>query len=100
VDVLLLSEADVQRVLDRDAPLAALATEFVALSRGETSAPPRNEIVVPDAGFLLGMPAWRPGQPIAVKLVSVFHGNQHVGLPGHLALVCLFDPATGAPGGA
>jgi ornithine cyclodeaminase/thiomorpholine-carboxylate dehydrogenase len=97
MDVLVLSEAEVRQLLDPDALLDALATELVALTRGETSAPPRNEVSVPDAGYLLGMPAWRPGQPIGVKLVSVFHGNHRVGLPGHLALMCLFDPATGAP---
>jgi ornithine cyclodeaminase/thiomorpholine-carboxylate dehydrogenase len=97
MEVVLLSEADVQRVLEPEALLDALATEFIALTRGESSSPARNEVVVPDAGFLLGMPAWRPSQPIAVKLVSVFHGNHQVGLPGHLALICLFDPATGAP---
>jgi len=97
MDVLVLSEAEVRQLLDPDALLDALATELVALTRGETAAPPRNEVTVPDAGYLLGMPAWRPGQPIGIKLVSVFHGNRRLGLPGHLALMCLFDAATGVP---
>jgi hypothetical protein len=75
-------EAEVRQLLDPDALLDGLAIELVALSRGETAAPPGNEVNVPGAGFLLGMPAWRPGQPIGVKLVSVFHGNHRVGLPG------------------
>ena len=33
---------------------------------------------------------------IVVKLVSIFHGNHRFGLPGHQALICLFDPETGA----
>jgi ornithine cyclodeaminase/thiomorpholine-carboxylate dehydrogenase len=52
-------------------------------------------VTVP-AGFLLGMPAHLPGDNIAVKLVSVFHGNHRFGIPGHLALICLFDPETGS----
>ena len=49
MDVLLLSEADVQRVLEAEALLDALAAEFVALTRGESTSPARNEVVVPDA---------------------------------------------------
>jgi ornithine cyclodeaminase/thiomorpholine-carboxylate dehydrogenase len=43
------------------------------------------------------MPAWRPGSPIGVKLVSLFAGNLGRGLPSHLALIALLDPETGAP---
>jgi ornithine cyclodeaminase/thiomorpholine-carboxylate dehydrogenase len=95
VDVLLLGEAEVERLLDLDALLDALADGFRALSAGRLIAPSRNEVVVPEAGFLLAMPAWQPGMDIAVKLVSVFHGNAGRGLPGHQALICLFDPETG-----
>jgi alanine dehydrogenase len=101
MDVLLLSEPEVrdflQLQLQPDALLDALANEFTALTRGDAAAPPRNEVRVPDAGYLLAMPAWRPGQPLCVKLVSVFHGNDRFGLPGHLALICVFDPDSGAP---
>lgn len=48
-------------------------------------------------GFLLGMPGAIPGLPMAVKLVTVFHGNAARGLPGHQALICLFDSETGSP---
>ena len=34
---------------------------------------------------------------VTVKVVSVFEGNLKLGLPNHLALITLFDPATGAP---
>ena len=96
MEVLMLGQAEVRQLLDPDALFEALSAEFIGLTRGQCVAPPRNEVQVP-AGFLLGMPAWRQGQPISVKLVSVFHQNHHVGLPGHLALMCLFDPDTGLP---
>jgi ornithine cyclodeaminase/alanine dehydrogenase-like protein (mu-crystallin family) len=95
--VLMLSEADVQRLLDPDALLDALAEEFAALSDGAVSAPNRNEVAVADAGVLMAMPAFRPGREVTVKLVSVFHGNEAHGLPGHHALICLFGAQTGVP---
>jgi alanine dehydrogenase len=93
--VLTLSEDDVKQLLDLDDLLRALAEGFKALTLGQVCAPPRNEVTVP-AGFVLGMPAYTPGSQIVVKLVSVFNGNHQLGLPGHLALLCLFDPETGA----
>jgi ornithine cyclodeaminase/alanine dehydrogenase-like protein (mu-crystallin family) len=90
-----LREAEVERLLDLDELLAALTDGFRSLSAGEVAGPPRPEITVP-RGFLLSMPAYRPGGSIGVKMVSVFHGNVEQSLPGHLALICLFDPETGA----
>lgn len=95
MDCLILSEAEVKRLLDLDDMLEALAEGFKALTLGQVCAPPRNEVSVP-AGFLLGMPAHLPGDNIAVKLVSVFHGNHKFGIPGHQALICLFDSETGS----
>jgi alanine dehydrogenase len=96
VNILTLSADDVKRFLDPDELLQALAEGFKSLTSGQVCAPPRNEVTVPD-GFLLGMPAHVPGQHIVVKLVSVFHGNDRLGLPGHQALLCLFDSETGTP---
>ncbi len=96
MDVLTLTGADVARLLDPDALVDALADAFAALTRDEVAAPPRSQ-VASDAGILLSMPAHRRGGPIGVKLVSVFEGNGALGLPSHLALVALFDEATGAP---
>ena len=96
MDVLTLSGADVARLLDPDALVDALADSFAALTRGEVDAPPRSQVAT-EAGILLSMPAHRPGGPVGVKLVTVFEGNGALGLPSHLALVALFDEATGAP---
>jgi ornithine cyclodeaminase/thiomorpholine-carboxylate dehydrogenase len=93
----LLSGSDVQALLDLDELLDALAEGFKAVSDGRAVAPNRNEVAVPDAGFLLAMPAWQPDQNIAVKIVTVFHGNSDLGIPGHQALISVFDPQTGTP---
>jgi ornithine cyclodeaminase/alanine dehydrogenase-like protein (mu-crystallin family) len=97
MDILMLNETEVQRLLDPDALLDALAEGFKALSSGLVDAPKRIGVSVPNTGFLLAMPAYQQSQAITVKLVSVFHGNQQLGIPTHQALICLFDPKTGTP---
>jgi ornithine cyclodeaminase/thiomorpholine-carboxylate dehydrogenase len=97
MEILVLSSAEVQRLLDPDALLEALALGFKSLSAGQVDAPNRIGVTVPSAGFLLAMPAYQQDGEIAVKLVSVFHGNVELALPTHQAIICLFDPRTGAP---
>ncbi|GAC1356770.1 MAG: ornithine cyclodeaminase family protein [Ktedonobacteraceae bacterium] len=97
MDILMLNETEVQSLLDPDALLDALADGFRALSSGLVDAPKRIGVSVPNTGFLLAMPAYQQGREITVKLVSVFHGNQRLGIPTHQALICLFDPETGTP---
>ena len=45
-----------------------------ALEQGLVQAPPRTRLAVP-GGFSLTMPSWKPGGPVAVKVVNVFEGN-------------------------
>jgi alanine dehydrogenase len=97
MDILLLTETEVQRLLDPDALLDSLAEGFRALSSSLVDAPKRIGVSVPDTGFLLTMPVYQQGYEITVKLVSVFHDNQRLGIPTHQALICLFDPETGTP---
>lgn len=94
--LLTLSERDVAELLDDRALLDALEGGFRDLSRGVVQVPDRPDVSVP-GGLVLAMPAWRPGSPIGVKLVSLFAGNLARGLPSHLALIALLDPETGAP---
>jgi alanine dehydrogenase len=95
--ILMLNAAEVQRLLDPDALLDALAEGFKALSDGLVDAPKRIGVSVPNTGFLLSMPAYQQGREVTVKLVSVFHGNEQLGIPSHQALICLFDTKTGTP---
>jgi len=94
---MILCEADVMRLIDSGDLLDGLANGFRAMARGEVQSPNRPEITVPGKGFMLSMPAWRAGSPMMVKLVCVFEGNLQLGLPNHLAVIHLLDPATGAP---
>ena len=97
MDILMIRDEEVQSLLDPDSLLDALAEGFKSLSEGKVVAPPRNELSMGDAGFILGMPAWQPGSDAAIKLVSVFHANHQLGLPSHQALICLFDEQSGTP---
>jgi ornithine cyclodeaminase len=49
------------------------------------------------AGTVLIMPAWRPGGRLGIKTVSVFPGNQALGLPALHASYLLCDAGTGVP---
>jgi len=96
-DLLYLSRADVERVLDVDAMLEALAAALVAYSSGKTSVPPRVAAVVQGRGLLGAMPGYVPGVALETKLVSVFPENDHYGLPSHQGVIALFDESSGTP---
>ncbi|MBO0702904.1 MAG: ornithine cyclodeaminase family protein, partial [Candidatus Dormibacteraeota bacterium] len=92
---LVLSEAEVARLLDPDDLLDRLAQAFVIVSEGRASIPPRPAANTPD-GMLSVMPGYLPGVGLGSKQVSVYPGNEAHGLPSHLAVISLFDEATGA----
>lgn len=94
--LMLLNQDDVRRLLDPATMLDVLAQGFADLTAGNVTAPGRDGVQTP-TGALLAMPGWIPGSPIGVKLVAAFHGNPALGLPGHQALICLFDEETGTP---
>jgi alanine dehydrogenase len=96
VDVLVLPQHDVIELLDTDALIDRLADGFAALSSGQMNVPPRN-MVPTEHGAVLAMPAWGPGLPVGVKLVSVYHGNGALGLPSHIAMMYLANADTGVP---
>lgn len=96
-ELLYLSRADVERLLDIDAMLDALAGALVILSSGITSVPPRTAARIPDLGLMGVMAGYVPGVALEVKLVSVFPGNHSRELPSHQALIALFDESDGAP---
>lgn len=93
--MLVLSRADVRRLLDLDQLLNALERAFVDLSAGRASVPPRIAAET-ERGLLAAMPGYADGI-LETKLVSVFAGNHEVGLPSHQATIALFDDATGKP---
>jgi alanine dehydrogenase len=96
MEILVLNEDEVRRLLDPRALLDVLAEGFRALARGEVRAPHRNELAMDGEAFLLGMPGHHRGGAMAVKVVTVYESNLARGLPSHLATIGLYDPETGA----
>jgi ornithine cyclodeaminase/alanine dehydrogenase-like protein (mu-crystallin family) len=95
--VLVLSRAEVEAVLDLDELVDAVAAAMVDLSHGHASVPPRvAAVVAPREALLAAMPAYLPSAGVlATKLVSLFPHNTD--RPSHQAVICCFDPDTGAP---
>jgi ornithine cyclodeaminase/alanine dehydrogenase-like protein (mu-crystallin family) len=95
-ELLYLSQADVESLLDVDAMLEAIAKALILFSSGVTSVPPRTAARAPD-GLMGVMAGYVPGVALEVKLVSVFPGNHGHGVPSHQALIALFDEKDGTP---
>jgi ornithine cyclodeaminase/alanine dehydrogenase-like protein (mu-crystallin family) len=95
--VLVLSRADVERLIEPDALRAAIARAMADLSAGRVSMPARIAAVVPERDALLAaMPAYLPSAgTLATKLVSLFPRNTD--RPTHQAVIVVFDGANGSP---
>ncbi len=84
MDILMLNETEVQRLLDPDALLDALAGGFRALSEGLVDAPKRIGVTVPNTGFLLAMPAYQQDREI-----GPMQSSSRPPMPGHVRLRAL-----------
>jgi ornithine cyclodeaminase len=95
--VLVLSRADVERLLDLDLLREAVASAMADLSAGRASMPARIAALVSERdGFLAAMPAYLPSSgALTTKLVSLFPRNTD--RPTHQAVIVVFDPANGTP---
>jgi ornithine cyclodeaminase len=95
---LLLSEADIVRVLPMNDLLETMQRSLVEFSSKRVQQPLRTVIEVGDQKSFLGvMPAYIAGSgALGTKLVTVFGSNAAVGLPSHLATIVLLDSSTGA----
>ena len=79
----MLSQADVNELLDLDRLLDALEEGFRALSSGRADVAPRSGVNTENEGFLLSMPGYVAGLGLAVKLVTGFPDNHTLGLPAY-----------------
>ncbi|MGH9476473.1 MAG: ornithine cyclodeaminase family protein [Terriglobales bacterium] len=90
-----LDPEEVRARLEPEGLRAAMAQALVDLHLGRAHAPARIAVQAPE-GLLAAMPGAASGM-LGAKLVSVFPRNPSRGLPGHQALLALFDAATGTP---
>ena len=93
-----LDDADVRRLLDRDRLIDVMEETLAVFSSGGARQPVRQAIPVKrHGGFFAVMPALLGDDALGVKLVTFYPGNAERGIETHMALVALFDPATGEP---
>jgi alanine dehydrogenase len=97
--MLVVSGPEVERLLDLDALVDAVATAMADLSSGKASVPERIAALVPERdGLLAAMPGYVPSSgALMSKLVSLFPGNAARGVPTHQAVIVAFEPETGTP---
>lgn len=91
---LFLDDDDIRRALDMPALIAAMRGALMAYSAGRVQQPVRQALAQ-NEGFLLVMPA--SGDAMGCKLVSYYPANAGCGLATHMAIIVLFDAATGQP---
>jgi ornithine cyclodeaminase/alanine dehydrogenase len=98
--VLVLTRADLERVLSPVDLVEAMAGAFRRYAGGRCAVPPRGVTPVGDDGILLTMPAaFSDGaaRGLGAKQVSVFPGNRSRGHPTLYASYTLMDGSTGQP---
>ncbi len=101
--VLILNAADVRQALPMSLAIDAMKQAFAAFSDGKALVPPRIHLpIAPHAGLSLIMPSFvdadaTSAQALAVKVVSLFDGNQARGLARIQAAVVVLEPDTGRP---
>lgn len=93
----IVSAEELARILDYPDIVEAIRDMF----RSGCEMPTRHHHTVkapdgPDATLLL-MPAWRTGQHIGIKIVTIFPGNGDKGLPAVMGNYLLLDGTTGSP---
>jgi ornithine cyclodeaminase len=96
--ILVLSQEQVERLLDMKGCIEAMADALSSLARGEVHVPLRFLVRPEDEPSLIGlMPAHRAGDsPLySLKTVCVFPDNPKRGLDAHQGTVTLFDGETG-----
>jgi alanine dehydrogenase len=92
--VLVLDRDEVRGLLDASDLTDPLRAAFRSISDGSASVPPRAAAHT-SFGMLGGMPGYVPGFGLGAKLVTYFRHNHERGVPGHQALIALFDPEDG-----
>jgi len=97
--LLVLSRADVERLLPMPACIDVIADAMRATSRGAAVLPLRNSVWMPDRTGMIGLMPGFLGEPksLGLKVVSIFPGNHGTQFDSHQGVVMLFDTAHGSP---
>ena len=91
-----VGEAEIAAALDWLPLIDAMERAMIAFSAGEVAQPVRQMVPVPGHDAIIAaMPA--VGEAMAVKVVTLYHGNAGTDIPTHQAVILLFDKANGSP---
>jgi alanine dehydrogenase len=95
--MLLLSETQVQALIDIDELIAALEHAHVQYSTGKAVMPVRLVVPLPQIqGRITSMPGFlNEDKALGMKIVTYFQDNPNQGLPAILATIMLFSAETG-----
>ncbi len=95
--MLILSEEEVERLLDPAELRSAMERALIALSAGQATQPLRTILRVAEYDGWFGLMPAVYGDVMGSKLVTVFPQNRTRGLHTHHAVIQLFRTATGEP---
>jgi ornithine cyclodeaminase/alanine dehydrogenase-like protein (mu-crystallin family) len=94
---LTLSEADVANVLKYEQLIPTMEKALSAFSAGWVIQPVRNMLAIEEGKRFLGIMPAVAEDGMGAKLVCFFPKNAGTKVPTHLAMIMLFEPATGQP---
>ncbi len=95
VRTLVVSHADVQRLLPMSDCIDLMGDTLAMLARGDALLPLRTIIRLPDGkNMFAAMPAVL-GQDIGAKIITVFPGNEGTPYESHIGVVLYFEPGHG-----
>jgi thiomorpholine-carboxylate dehydrogenase len=94
---LILSEADVTKVLKYEQLIPAMEKALSDFSAGRVIQPVRNMLTIEEGKRFLGIMPAVAEYGMGAKLVCFFPKNAGTGVPTHLAMIMLFEPETGSP---
>lgn len=97
MELLLVNQSDVPKLLPMRECIDVMARAFAALVRGEATMPQRQILWLPDRTGALGlMPAHLTSlAALGVKAVTFFPRNEHTELDSHQGAILLFEPGRG-----
>ena len=91
-----INEAEIAKVLEWGPLIDAVERAMISFSAGEVEQPVRQMVPVPGHDAIIAaMPA--VGEAMAVKVVTLYHGNAGTDLPTHQAVILVFDKENGSP---
>jgi ornithine cyclodeaminase/alanine dehydrogenase-like protein (mu-crystallin family) len=95
--MLMLTEADVSKVLKYEQLIPAMERALTAFSSGRAIQPVRNMPTIEAGKRFLGIMPAATEDGMGAKLVCFYPKNAGTDVPTHLATILLFEPETGKP---